>query len=267
MNFEQNIISVRNLIVRYKGSKNVNVIDDVSFYVIRGSSTAIVGGSGSGKTTVACTIAGIIKPVSGKILFQGEDVSKFNRRELKVYKKSLQIIFQDTLASLNPRMTVGGTLREVLFVHRADEFANKHDLDKCIESLLDRVELSPGILTSYPHEISGGQRQRVSIARALAVNPRVLIADEPVSALDVAMQSQMLKMLARLVESSDLTMIFIAHDLAVVKCLCDYAIVMENGRIVETGIPSEIFTHPISEFTRNLVDAVPDVKRALRERV
>lgn len=260
------LLAVENLVVEYPGHPPKRAVDDVTFSVEAGQSIGIVGGSGCGKTTIAKTLVGLEKPVSGRMIFEGKDLLEFGRRRGRETSRAIQMVFQDTLGALNPRMRVGDALREALKFHRAAEFKSSTEMDECVRGLLDTVELTADLMSRFPHEISGGQRQRIGIARALAVEPRLLIADEPVSALDVAVQAQMLKMLRRLLDRTDLTMIFIAHDLAVVRNLCDCAIVMDAGRIVERGNPREIFTNPANTFTRKLVAAVPDVSRALSER-
>lgn len=260
------ILEVEGLCVDYPGHPPKRAVDNVTFSVIRGQCAGIVGGSGCGKTTIAKTLVGLEKPSSGRIVFEGTDLASLNAGGRSQYRHAVQMVFQDNLGALNPRMRIGTALREVLAVHRRDEFPSTAAMDDCIRGLLEKVELSDGLLQRFPHEISGGQRQRIGIARALAVNPRMLIADEPVSALDVAVQAQMLKMLRRLLEKTDLTLIFIAHDLAVVRCLCDFTVVMNAGKVVEQGDPRKLFASPESEFTQSLVAAVPDVARAMSER-
>jgi len=260
------ILEVDGLCVDYPGHPPKRAVDHVTFSVMRGQCAGIVGGSGCGKTTIAKTLVGLEKPSSGSIVFDGVDLGAMNAEGRSQYRHSVQMVFQDTLGALNPRMRIGTALREVLVVHRKHEFQSRAAMDDCVRGLLEKVELSDDLMQRFPHEISGGQRQRIGIARALAVNPRMLIADEPVSALDVAVQAQMLKMLRRLLDKTDLTMIFIAHDLAVVRCLCDYTVVMNAGKIVEQGEPRKLFSAPESEFTRSLVDAVPDVSRSMTER-
>lgn len=260
------MLAVENLVVEYPGKPPKRAVDDVAFSVDAGESVGIVGGSGSGKTTIAKALVGLEPAVSGRIVFEGVDLLALEPATRRNARRGMQLVFQDTLGALNPRMRVGDALREVLAVHRRDEFPSRASMDSCTEGLLDLVELQPDVLRRFPHEISGGQRQRIGIARALAANPRLLIADEPVSALDVAVQAQMMKMLRRLLDATGLTMIFIAHDLAVVSCLCDRAVVMDAGRIVEQGDPRELFANPQTEFVRSLVEAVPDVSRAMASR-
>lgn len=260
------LLRVENLCVEYPGRPPKKAVDDASFTVARGACVGIVGGSGCGKTTIARTIIGLEKPSAGRIVFEGEPIASVGRSADLRRRRDIQLVFQDSLGALNPRMRIGATLAEVLRHHRRDDVPTAAALDARLRELVGQVELAPDVLTKYPHEISGGQRQRIGVARALAVRPKLLIADEPVSALDVAVQAQMLKMLRRLLDATGLTMLFIAHDLAVVRCLCDAAVVMHAGRVVEQGDPREVFSRPRSEAARALVQAVPDVARAMAER-
>lgn len=260
------LLRVENLCVEYPGRPPKKAVDDASFTVARGACVGIVGGSGCGKTTIARTIIGLERPSAGRIVFEGEPIASASRSADLRRRRDIQLVFQDSLGALNPRMRIGATLAEVLRHHRRDDVPTAAALDARLRELVGQVELAPDVLAKYPHEISGGQRQRIGVARALAVRPKLLIADEPVSALDVAVQAQMLKMLRRLLDATGLTMLFIAHDLAVVRCLCDAAVVMHAGRVVEQGDPREVFSRPRSEAARALVQAVPDVARAMAER-
>ena len=225
-------LDISHLYVSFQG---VPVVEDVSFAVERGESFALVGESGSGKSTIARVIAGLQRPDSGTVHFEGE---------------RKQLVFQDSLGSLNPRMTVEQTLSEVIAFHRSG----------CtLTELLDLVELPYGIARQYPHELSGGQRQRINIARALAVRPDLLVADEPVSALDVSVQAQIIHLLDRLRRDLGVTLIFIAHDLAVVSVLCPRAAILHRGRIIEEGVTADIFVHPKTDYVRALLAAVPKV--------
>ena len=260
------LLRVENLCVEYPGRPPKKAVDDASFTVARGACVGIVGGSGCGKTTIARTIIGLERPSAGRIVFEGEPIASASRSADLRRRRDIQLVFQASLGALNPRMRIGATLAEVLRHHRRDDVPTAAALDARLRELVGQVELAPDVLAKYPHEISGGQRQRIGVARALAVRPKLLIADEPVSALDVAVQAQMLKMLRRLLDATGLTMLFIAHDLAVVRCLCDAAVVMHAGRVVEQGDPREVFSRPRSEAARALVQAVPDVARAMAER-
>ena len=234
------MLEVTDLKVRYGA---MEAVKGVSFVLGRGETLGIVGESGSGKSTIAKTIIGLEKPFSGKIVCNA---------------KSVQMVFQDAVGSLNPRMTVRQTLEEVFKVKRATK--------RTVGELLDIVGLSKAVLEQYPREMSGGQCQRVSIARALACEPEVLIADEPVSALDVSVQARILNLLRELRRELDLSILLIAHDLAVVKNVCDRVCVMQRGLFVDSGSASEVFDNPQSDYTKRLLAAVPDVARALAGR-
>lgn len=234
------MIEVTDLRVRY-GS--MEAVKGVSFTLRRGETLGIVGESGSGKSTIAKTLIGLERPFSGRIVCNA---------------KSVQMVFQDAVGSLNPRMTVRQTLEEVLKVKKVSK--------RTIGELLDIVGLSSAVLEQYPREMSGGQCQRVSVARALACEPDVLIADEPVSALDVSVQARILNLLRELRRELDLSILLIAHDLAVVKNVCDRVCVMQRGLFVDVGNASDVFDNPQSDYTKRLLAAVPDVARALAQR-
>ena len=234
------MIQVTDLKVRYGA---MEAVKGVSFSLGRGETLGIVGESGSGKSTIAKTLIGLEKPYSGSIVCNA---------------KSVQMVFQDAVGSLNPRMTVRQTLEETLKVKRAT--------NRTARELLDIVGLSSAVLEQYPREMSGGQCQRVSIARALACEPDVLVADEPVSALDVSVQARILNLLRELRNSLNLSILLIAHDLAVVKNVCDRVCVMQRGLFVDSGDAAEVFAHPQSEYTKRLLAAVPDVARSLARR-
>ena len=234
------MIEVDDLKVRYGA---MEAVKGVSFTLRRGETLGIVGESGSGKSTIARTLIGLEKPFSGRVVCNA---------------KSVQMVFQDAVGSLNPRMTVRQTLEEVLKVKRLSR--------RMVGELLDIVGLSSAVLEQYPREMSGGQCQRVSIARALACEPDVLIADEPVSALDVSVQARILNLLRELRHELDLSILLIAHDLAVVKNVCDRVCVMQGGIFVDAGNASDVFENPQSDYTRRLLAAVPDVARALAQR-
>lgn len=234
------MLDVIDLKVRYG---TMEAVKGVSFSLGRGETLGIVGESGSGKSTVAKTLIGLEKPFSGEIVCNA---------------KSMQMVFQDAVGSLNPRMTVRQTLEEVVKI--------KKNTRHSIGQLLDIVGLSKAVLEQYPREMSGGQCQRVSIARALACEPEVLIADEPVSALDVSVQARILNLLRDLRHELNLSILLIAHDLAVVKNVCDNVCVMQRGLFVDSGSAAEVFDNPQSDYTKRLLSAVPDVARALAER-
>lgn len=232
----------------------VKAVDDVSFNIRPGEVVGLVGESGSGKTTVGRSILRLIEPTSGSVRFDGVEVTRFPVRELRSLRKDMQIIFQDPFASLNPRKTVGRIIGRALEVHN---LAKGNARQPRIVELLERVGLSAAHLNRYPHEFSGGQRQRIGIARALAVNPRFIIADEPVSALDVSIQAQVINLLQSLQRELGLALLFIAHDLSVVEYISDRVIVMYLGRIMEIASSRELYTNPRHPYTEALLSAVP----------
>ncbi|MEE9133301.1 MAG: oligopeptide/dipeptide ABC transporter ATP-binding protein [Gemmatimonadota bacterium] len=239
----------------------VRAVDGVSFDVFRGETLALVGESGSGKTTTGRLILRLLDPTGGRVLFDGQDAAAMDRKGLKRFRRRAQIIFQDPFGSLNPRMTVGAMLREALHVHG---IAQDRDADRRVAELLDAVGLQVDDAHKYPHEFSGGQRQRVGIARALAVEPEFIVADEPVSALDVSVQAQVLNLLADLQERFHLTYLVITHDLSVVRHIADRVAVMYLGRIVELGGSESLFRNPLHPYTQALLSAVPVPGRGRR---
>ena len=246
------VLKVRELVKQFAGTRAVN---DVNFDVFPGETLGIVGESGSGKTTLARTVLELIPPDSGKIFFKGHEITRISKNEMKSLRKHLQIIFQDPYSSLNPRLTAGAAILEPMKVHRLHGNDRKRKV-KVLE-LLEKTGLKPEHYNRYPHEFSGGQRQRICIARALAVEPRLLICDESVSALDVSVQAQVLNLLNDLKTDYGLTYIFISHDLSVVRYMADRIIVMKDGRIMETGDADWIFTHPQNAYTSSLIEAIP----------
>lgn len=259
------LLHVEDLRVYFRRRRQVvRAVDGVTFSVERGETVGLVGESGCGKSTVARALLRLEKPTSGQIMFDGRDVATLRGRELRAFRKQAQIVFQDPYGSLNPRMTIGAALDEVLRVH--DRNVSSADRRQRVAELLALVGLDPSCAARYPHEFSGGQRQRIGIARALAVRPRFLIADEPVSALDVSVQVQVLNLLKDLKRTMNLSYLFIAHDLAAVRYVSDRVLVMYLGRIVEEGPIEEVYRAPAHPYTVGLLDAVPDVERALRER-
>ncbi len=233
----------------------VKAVDDVSFVVYRGETLGLVGESGSGKTTLGRSILRLVEPDSGSLFYGGRDLLKLNATDLRLMRRTMQIIFQDPYSSLNPRQTVGETITEPMKIHSLFNTNNQRK-EKAFE-LLTRVNLKPEWFNRYPHEFSGGQRQRIGIARALAVNPEFIICDESVSALDVSVQAQVINLLVSLREEFNLTFIFISHDLSVVRFISDRIMVMNKGRIEEQGTPDEIYGNPKSSYTRKLIDAIP----------
>ena len=247
----------------------IKAVDDVSFDVYPGETLGLVGESGCGKTTIGRSIIRLEESTSGKIIYKGKDVIKMTANELRVFRKDVQIIFQDPYSSLNPRMTIGSAIMEPMQVHSI--LKNDDERKKRVEELLSRVSLDPNHFYRYPHEFSGGQRQRIGIARALAVNPKFIICDESVSALDVSVQAQVLNLLNELKDEFGLTYIFISHDLSVVKYMSDRMVVMQDGKIEEMGDSDQIYNKPSTPYTQKLIDAIPegkleDIKKHLKIR-
>ncbi|MFO7774882.1 MAG: ATP-binding cassette domain-containing protein [Candidatus Hydrogenedentota bacterium] len=232
----------------------VKAVDGVTLEVPVGEILGVVGESGCGKSTLARTILQLVKPSEGRILYDGRDVTALSREQLRRLRPRLQMIFQDPYSSLNPRMTVLDAIAEPMLAHG---LARRSEVRQRVEALMEQVGLSPNHLYKYPHEFSGGQRQRLAIARAIGLDPELLIADEPVSALDVSVQAQILNLLTRLCRERNLTLIFIAHDLGVVRYLADRIAVMYLGHIVELGEGEQIFTNPLHPYTRALLSAIP----------
>ncbi|MCL4218289.1 MAG: ABC transporter ATP-binding protein, partial [Candidatus Hydrogenedentes bacterium] len=241
-------------LVRRKQVGTVKAVDGVSFSVSQGETLGLVGESGCGKSTLARTILRLVKPTSGAILLDGHDLARMSPRELRGVRPGMQMIFQDPYASLNPRMTVQDAIAEPLMVHKA---VPPRDVANRVGELMELVGLSRKILRKYPHEFSGGQRQRIAFARSLALNPKLLIADEPVSALDVSVQAQILNLLDELRRRMNLAMVFISHDLSVVKHVASRIAVMYLGKIVEMGDAGRIMAQPAHPYTRALRSAVP----------
>jgi oligopeptide transport system ATP-binding protein len=285
------ILIVENLVKHYPIRRGVvprtvgylRAVDGVSFSIPRGKTLGLVGESGCGKTTTGRTILRLIEPTSGRVTFDGRDVFSLSEREMRGLRRQMQIIFQDPFGSLNPRMTVGAMLEEPILVHGIDftqKSPGESDLGENqitaptrrrarqrVEELLELVGLNPEHANRYPHEFSGGQRQRIGIARALALNPKLIVCDEAVSALDVSIQAQILNLLRELQNRFGLTYLFIAHDLAVVKHICDRIAVMYLGEIVEEADTQEMFLNPLHPYTQALLTAIPvPVPRAKRER-
>ncbi len=233
---------------------NVKAVEEVSLTINRGEVVGLVGESGSGKTTAGRAILRLIEPTDGEIIFEGVDIAKLPKSKMRDYRKEMQIIFQDPFASLNPRMSVGDIIGEALTIHNLARGKAKEDR---VADLLERVGMNAGHMRRYPHEFSGGQRQRIGIARALAVDPKFIVADEPVSALDVSIQAQVVNLLQDLKDELGLTMLFIAHDLGVVEYISDKVVVMYLGRIMEIAPAKELYKNPIHPYTEALLSAVP----------
>ena len=262
-----NVLVANNLVKTYTqrsgkfgfGTTLVKALDDVSISLRRGSTLAVVGESGSGKSTLARCLLQLQPLDSGEVLFSGQDLSKMSGKELRVARKDLQMVFQDPFASLNPRMRVGEIVGEGLLIHA---IGNKATQQQQVITMLKRVGLTEADMQKYPHEFSGGQRQRIGIARALVLQPKVVVCDEPVSALDVSIQAQILLLLKELQQEMNLSYVFISHDLRVVRHIASDIVVMNAGKVVEQGSVVDIYRQPQHEYTRNLLASIPGKKAA-----
>jgi oligopeptide transport system ATP-binding protein len=243
----------------------VNAVTDVSFRLYPGETYGLVGESGSGKSTTGRAILGLTPPSSGQVLYQDQDLAKLSGNELRKFRKDIQFVFQDPFSSLNPRKRIGPILEEPLLIHKMGDKAQRQEQ---VFRILEIVGLQPEHYFRYPHEFSGGQRQRVGLARALIMNPKIIICDEPVSALDVSIQSQILNILKQLQKELRLTLLFITHDISVVRYISDRIGIMYLGTIVEEALTDDLFKEPLHPYTKALFSAVPDFARnRLSERV
>ncbi|GAB2319055.1 dipeptide ABC transporter ATP-binding protein [Alkalibacterium sp. s-m-22] len=235
----------------------IKAVDDVTFSVYEGETLGIVGESGSGKTTLGRTMIRLNEPTAGEILYEGEDISNFSRKELTPYRKNMQIIFQDPYSSLDPRMTVGEIIEEPLVIQKKLNLTKRTER---VKKLMEMCGLNESFINRYPHEFSGGQRQRIGIARSLALNPKMIVCDEAVSALDVSIQSQIMNLLLYLQRRENLTYVFISHNLNVVYHMSDRIAVMYHGKIVELADREELYFNPIHDYTKSLLKAIPNVE-------
>ncbi len=250
------LIEARNLKKFFQvNSGNLHAVDDISFTIRRGETLGVVGESGCGKSTLGRVILRLLGATSGEVLFEGEDILKYSLREMRSMRTKMQIIFQDPYASLNPRMTVREIIAQPLRVNKVCH--SRTELDKRVTKLMDTVGLAQRLEFAYPHELDGGRRQRIGIARALALNPEFIVCDEPVSALDVSIQAQILNLMMDIQDGMGLTYMFITHNLAVVKHISDEILVMYLGQCVEKAPTKELFSNPLHPYTRALLDAVP----------
>lgn len=257
---KDHLLDIKNIKKYFHSSKGfikpshtyLKAVDDVSFYLNKGETLGLVGESGCGKTTIGRTILRLYEPTSGKIYYNGKEITNKN---ISSYRRKMQIIFQDPYASLNPRMTVGDIIGEPIDIHHLA--ASKEERKNCVFDLLEKVGLSPEHASRYPHEFSGGQRQRIGIARALSVQPEFIVCDEPISALDVSIQAQIINMLEDLQNQLGLTYLFIAHDLSVVRHFSNRAGVMYLGKVVEMTSSRELYKNPLHPYTQALLSAIP----------
>jgi peptide/nickel transport system ATP-binding protein len=259
------LVKVENLTVQFPSKTNLfgktlshfTAVDHVSFDIYKGETLGLVGESGCGKTTLGRTLLRLIEPSSGKIIYNHDDITRLSKEKIKQLRKDVQLVFQDPYSSLNPRLTIGAAIAEPMKITGLEGDQQKRK--KKVAELLHRVNLSPAMINRYPHEFSGGQRQRIVIARALALSPDFLVCDESVSALDVSVQAQVLNLLNDLKKDLGLTMLFISHDLSVVRYMSDRIMVMNRGKIVESGLAEKVYNYPQNSYTQQLIEAVPSL--------
>lgn len=253
---KQSFLEVKELKKYFKTHKGMlHAVDNVNFTIERGKTLGIVGESGCGKSTVGRVILRLLEPTSGQVFFEGQDITKLSKNEMRKMRKQMQIIFQDPFSSLDPRKTVNQIISEPIRENHI--ISGKHNIEKRVLELMETVGLAERLINTYPHELDGGRRQRIGIARALAMEPKFIVCDEPVSALDVSIQAQILNLLGKLQKERELTYIFITHDLSVVNHLSDMIAVMYLGQVVEKAPVDELFTKPMHPYTQALLSAIP----------
>jgi peptide/nickel transport system ATP-binding protein len=263
--FANTFVKVENLVVQFPGKINLlgkpktffTAVNNVSFEIFKGETLGLVGESGCGKTTLGRTLLRLIEPASGKIIYKDSDTTQLSKEQIKDLRKDVQLIFQDPYSSLNPRLTIGDAIAEPMKITGIEK--NNRERKKKVGALLEQVSLSPNMMNRHPHEFSGGQRQRIVIARALSMNPGFIVCDESVSALDVSVQAQVLNLLNELKRELGLTMLFISHDLSVVRYMCDRIMVMNKGKIIETGPAEDVYYRPQNQYTKQLIEAIPKI--------
>ncbi|MEN6500459.1 MAG: ABC transporter ATP-binding protein [Rectinema sp.] len=255
------ILQVKNLKKYFHTPRGeLHAVDDVSFEIQPGKTLGVVGESGCGKTTTGRAILRLIEPTSGSILFDGLNITTMDKRRLRMIREKMQIIFQDPYSSLDPRMTVSGIIAEPLIIHR--RVSGKKELERRVQKLMEMVELEDRLYSAYPHELDGGRRQRIGIARALALEPKFIVCDEPVSSLDVSVQAQILNLMQDLQDQLNLTYMFVTHDMAVVKHISNEIAVMYLGQIIEKAPAKELFKHQYHPYSRALISAIPKIESA-----
>lgn len=263
MEEKQILLEAENLVKEFPARRGkVHAVSDVSLCIYRGETLALVGESGCGKSTLGRMLLRLIEPTSGRLRYDGRNLLALKPEKMREMRRRMQIIFQDPYASLNPRMSIGRIIEEPLLTHKIGE--NRQERQSIVHSLMDKVGIRPEFYSRYPHQFSGGQRQRVGIARALALNPELIVCDEPVSALDVSIQAQILNLLRDLQKELGLTYLFISHDLGVVRYISDRVCVMFLGRLCEIGGTKELYQSPVHPYTRFLMESVPKPDPALR---
>lgn len=252
----EKLIEVKNIKKYFNTKKGLlHAVDDVSFDINKGETLGVVGESGCGKSTTGRVVLRLLEATEGEVIFEGEDILKYSPDKMREMRKQMQIVFQDPFASLNPRLSVSEIIAEPLIVHKV--FSNKAEMNKRIRELMETVGLAERLVNTYPHELDGGRRQRIGIARALALNPKFIVQDEPVSALDVSIQAQILNLMADLQDELGLTYMFISHDLSVVKHVSDNIAVMYLGKVVELSDYKTIFAKPLHPYSQALLSAIP----------